>query len=52
MKVYLVIEDYCNERDCDCVLEGVDSVWLDKEKANARAQWVYRGRVDERTVSE
>lgn len=52
MKVFLVIEDYCNEEDCGCKLEGVESVWLDKEKASARSKLVYQGRVEEIKVSE
>ena len=46
MKVYLVFSDDCNEADCGCFIESVDSVWLNEADANKRCKEVYHGRVD------
>lgn len=43
--VYIVMADDCNEGDCQCTLESVDSVWFNKGAANTRAGQVYHGRV-------
>ena len=52
MKVYIVMVDDCNENDCGCYSESIDSVWFDEEKANKRAEERYNGRVSEQNVLE
>lgn len=50
MKVYLVYSDDCFEGDCMCFHRSLDSVWFDKEKAEARMKEVFRGEMDEEEV--
>lgn len=52
MKVYLVFTDDCNEEDCGCYIESVDSVYLSKEEAEKKAKEVYRGEVREYNVED
>ena len=52
VKVYLVYADDCNENDCGCWSESVDSIWFDEEAAKKQAGKVYHGRVDPQEVSE
>uniref|UniRef100_A0A6M3K5K8 Uncharacterized protein n=1 Tax=viral metagenome TaxID=1070528 RepID=A0A6M3K5K8_9ZZZZ len=44
-KVYVVMSDDCREGDCGWRLESIDSIWLDKEKAEGRAKKRYNGYV-------
>lgn len=50
MKVYIVMTDDCNENDCGCYIESIDSIWLDEEKAKKRAKEVFRGYVTSEEV--
>lgn len=52
MKVYIVFQDNCNEGDCDCLLESLDSVWEDEKKAKTRAAQTYNGRVECQEVKD
>jgi hypothetical protein len=52
MKVYIVLSDDCNENDCGCFSESIESVWLDEKKANKRAKELYNGRVSDHEVRE
>ena len=44
--------DDCNEGDCNCRLESIDSIWFDEEKANEQAKKRYHGTVTEEEVRE
>lgn len=50
MKVYVVLSADCNEADCGCYLESIDSIWLSKDKAISRAEERYNGRVVRYTI--
>ena len=45
MRIYIVYADSCNEDDCGCYIEHVDSLWLKEEDAEKRRKEVYNGRV-------
>lgn len=45
MVVYIVMTDDCNENDCGCYSESIDSVWLNEEKAKEKAKSSYKGYV-------
>jgi hypothetical protein len=45
MTIYIVLTDDCNENDCGCFLESIESVWLDEKKATERANQLYNARV-------
>ena len=45
MKVFIVMTDDCNENDCGCYIESVDSVHATEKSAILRCSQVYRGRI-------
>ena len=51
-KVFIVKVDDCNENDCGCSSESIDSIWLDKTKAEEQAKRRYRGYVSEYNISD
>ena len=52
MKLYVVMVDDCRENDCGCWSESIDSIWLDKVKAEKRAKDRYNGRVVEHRTED
>ncbi len=50
--VFIVISDDCNEGECDCTLESIDSVWFNEDKANDRAKEVYHGHVQKEVIKD
>jgi hypothetical protein len=50
MEIFIVFADDCNENDCGCWLESIDSVWLKRSAADERLKQVYHGRVDTYTA--
>ena len=43
--VFIVLTDDPTKRECDCCRESVNSVWLDKKRAEEKAKTVYLVRV-------
>jgi len=50
MKIYIVKSDDCNENDCGCYTESIDSIYLTLVEAVARANKLYHGSVAEYEV--
>ena len=44
------MQDDCNENDCGCYSESIDSIWFDKNKAEKVAETRYHAHVDEHEV--
>jgi hypothetical protein len=52
LRIHIVMSDDCNEEDCGCVLESIDSVFLDETKAHRRAKELFVGRVVSMTTED
>lgn len=48
--VYIVLSEDCNEKDCNCESESIDSVWLDEENAKKQVEKRWRARVSKQKI--